>query len=737
MRNLFLTCNLLIGLLFMKVTALAVTSPTEAIHNLIERVTPGYGNQFKLELIESKQDIYEISSINGKVLLRGNNPVSLATAYNQYLKQYCKAQISWSGNQLDLPAKLPLPIKPVRNTINGKYRVYLNYCTISYTAAWWDWEKWQRELDYMAMNSINMPLTVVGLEAVWYNTLLKHGFSDKEIRHFLTGPAHSAWQWMQNIQDYGGPMPKSWIDSHVILGRQILQRELEFGMFPIQQGFSGYVPRELKEKYPNAKIQVQRSWCGFPGVAQLDPTDSLFQVIGRDFLEEEKKLYGTHGFYAADPFHESKPPVNTPEYLMKVGQAIHKVFKDFDKNAVWVMQALHMREPIVKAVPKDELLILDIIGYRSMKENAFWGYNGVVGNLHNYGGRNNMHGDLRWLASNQYAKAVKKSPNICGIGQFMESLDQNPVYYDLALEMPLYRDSINVKAWLDTYIERRYGKFSSSARQAWGLLLDGPYRKGTNGTEYSSIIAARPALDVKKSGPNDGFCIPYDSLLLYRAEELLLKDKNKLRGSASYRFDVIDVQRQIMSNLGQQIHRKAVQAFREKDKSAFKLHSTRFLNLLHDTDVLLRTNILYNFDKWLSDARKWGMTSEEKDILEQDATSIFTIWGPDVKPKIFDYGWKEWAGLIEGFYLPRWKMFYDMLQEHLNNGTDYSEADLPQVFGRETFRANDFYNRLADWELKYIHTSGKARTPLTVGDEINIAQYMYKKYLKLYKEYYR
>lgn len=28
----------------------------------------------------------------------------------------------------------------------------MNYCTVSYTAAYWDWERWQREIDFMAMN---------------------------------------------------------------------------------------------------------------------------------------------------------------------------------------------------------------------------------------------------------------------------------------------------------------------------------------------------------------------------------------------------------------------------------------------------------------------------------------------------------------------------------------------------------------------------------------------------------
>lgn len=38
------------------------------------------------------------------------------------------------------------------------------------------------------MNAINMPLSVVGLEGVWYNTLLRFGFTDEEARSFLTGP---------------------------------------------------------------------------------------------------------------------------------------------------------------------------------------------------------------------------------------------------------------------------------------------------------------------------------------------------------------------------------------------------------------------------------------------------------------------------------------------------------------------------------------------------------------------
>ena len=208
----------------------------KAAYDLIERVVPGYGQQFTLELInpENGQDVYEIAGRGNKVVLRGNNQVSIATAFNQYLKYTCNVHVSWFGDQLKLPKKLPIPKTVQRNTINGKYRVYLNYCTISYTAPWWNWERWQRELDYMAMNSINASLSVIGLEGVWYNTLLRFGFSDEEARSYLVDPAHFAWQWMPNIESFGGPLPKSWIDFHIKLGQQIIVRQLELGMQPIQ-----------------------------------------------------------------------------------------------------------------------------------------------------------------------------------------------------------------------------------------------------------------------------------------------------------------------------------------------------------------------------------------------------------------------------------------------------------------------------------------------------------------------
>lgn len=139
----------------------------------------------------------------------------------------------------------------------------------------------------------------------------------------------------------------------------------------------------------------------------------------------------------------------------------------------------------------------------------------------------------------------------------------------------------------------------------------------------------------------------------------------------------------------------------------------------------------------MTQARSWGNNNEEKDLFEKDATALVTVWGADGDPLIFDYSWREWTGLIDGYYLKRWEKFYAMLQDHLDAGTSYNEEGLPQTHGREAFRANDFYSALGDWELQFVSSPDKVRTPITQGDEVETATRLYKKYVRLAAEYYK
>jgi alpha-N-acetylglucosaminidase len=53
-----------------------------------------------------------------------------------------------------------------------RFRYYQNVCTVSYSFVWWDWARWEREIDWMALHAINLPLSFNAQEAIWQRVSL-------------------------------------------------------------------------------------------------------------------------------------------------------------------------------------------------------------------------------------------------------------------------------------------------------------------------------------------------------------------------------------------------------------------------------------------------------------------------------------------------------------------------------------------------------------------------------------
>jgi len=695
------------------------------VYDLIERVIPGYSNQFDCRFCSDTdgKDTYRIYNESDKIVLEGNNYISIAAALGQYLKYDAKVNISWCGCNKKLTQKLPAATEYCR-VIEQKYRVYMNYCTFNYSASWWDFDRWEWEIDYMALNGINMPLSIVGIEAVWYKTLTELGFSDIEARSYLAGPAFSAWQWMGNLEGFGGPMPSSWINKRKELGKKILERQTKLGMTPIQHGFSGVVPQKFAELYPDKNMKVQEEWNGMKGTVQLDPTEPLFKEVGMRFLNNQKELLGAYGNYAADPFHEGKPPVDGSEYLERVGRVIHELFCEFDPDSKWIMQAWSIRKEIATSVPVDKLLILDLGGWGYESRDNFWGYEFVIGNLHNFGGRIKLHGDLCLLAESQYRTAHDKgATNAVGTGLFMEGIEHNPVYFDLAFEMLTKSRKEDISAWLDEYTIRRYGVDSQNAKKAWQILLKTAYAPGTNFIERGSAICTRPAVNLIKTGPGPGFLMPYGAKRLFEVVELLDGVNSDTEG---YRFDIADVLRQYMSDIAYELQRDVAKSFMNREKSAFEILCNKYLELIDDFDDLLHTIPCYSFEKWITDALKWADNEEDARLLDYNATALVTIWGNDEDSILFDYAWREWSGLTRQYYKKRWEFFFDKLKNVLDQDGEYNEEVLKKTIDdRYAWRSNEVYDQMADMESEWIKTP---KTFEHIYNDENVAQRLMDKY---------
>jgi alpha-N-acetylglucosaminidase len=692
--------------------------------DLVARILPGKASAIDVEPLardSDGRDSFEVETVGGRLKLRGQNGVSIGSALNWYLRNIVHASVSWNGDNLQLPEELPAVPAKVHVASPYEHRVYLNYCTFNYTASWWDRARWEREIDWMALNGVTTPLGATGQEAVWQATLRRFGMTDPEIRGFLAGPAFAAWQWMTNIESWGGPLPQSWIDSHLELGKFIVGRERELGMTPILQGFSGCVPRDFERRFPDARIERKKIWCEVPpGTAQLDPQDPLFARFGRAFLEEQTRLLGTDHLYAADPFHEEEPPKDTPEYLHDVGVRLFQVANDFDPRATIVMQGWTIREGIVGGIPKDRILVLDLTGQKWRETKAFWGRPWVAGILHNFGGRAFIGGNLPELAANAPSLLADRSKGgrLVGIGMFPEAIEQNPVVYDLAAGLAWTSKQPDLPEWLGSYVHARYGHPDAMAESAWGRLLRSVYSQKSAEPAMETPLQSRPALTVTTATPWGSFDRDYDVTEVWNAWSELQAASVRLSAVDPFRYDLVDVGRQALVDLSVPLQREVTKAWISGDRAGYARARDRFLELGRDLDRLLATRRDFMLGPWLDAARHWGTSKLESDLYEKNARSLVTVWGPN-SPKAYlsDYACRQWSGLMDHFYLERWRRFFAYLE---GQPAGYRDDVLPRIYGRPANDANSFYRSLTEWE--YAWTEGHESYPTSViGDSVQVS----------------
>ena len=708
-------------------------SHIETTQELIKRVLPKQYSNFSTQSLASNSgmDVFEIESKNNKILLRGNNGIALASAFYYYLTEYAHCQITWNGENLKLPAKLPsVPVK-IRKETPYEYRYYLNYCTLNYSMSWWDWPRWEKEIDWMALHGINMPLAITGEEYTWYLLYKEMGFSDDELKGFFTGPAYFSWFWMGNIDGWGGPLPLAWMKEHFELQKKILQRERSLGMKPVLPAFTGHVPATFKLKYPNAKLKATNWTNGFADTYILDSEDPMFAEIGKKFLQKQTELLGTDHLYSADTFNENEPPSAEPDYLAKLSARIYDGMSQADAKAVWVMQGwlfysdrkfwkAPQTEALLKAVPDDKMILLDLateIEPVWKRTEGFYGKPWIWNMLHNFGGNTNLFGRMDVVAkAPAEALADAKSGKMKGIGLSMEGIEQNPVLYELMMANTWQSKPINLDAWLPKYVKNRYGTDSKEAQKAWSILRKTVYTVPTDkyirdGAE--SIIQARPTLDSLSRWTNTK--LNYNEKDLLPAWDALIKAADACKNSDGFQYDLVDVTRQVMANYALPSQRKFVSDFEKKDLQSFTRDSKKFLELISDMDLLLASRRDFLLGPWVADARAWGRNEKESALYEMNAKNLITLWGNEESP-LHEYACRQWSGLMNDFYKPRWEMFFAAATSSLK---EQKPLDIPA-----------FQSEVAKWEWKWVNK--RKDYPLqTNGNPVLRSIEMYKKYRKL------
>lgn len=705
---------------------------TEPIYQLIERVLPGKTAQFELQIIPNSlgKEYFEIESKKGKIVIHGTNNLSITKGLGYYLNNYCGVRVSWyKDNAVLVPKVLPIVPEKVVQECRFEKRFFLNYCTFGYTMLWWQWEDWERFIDWMALNGINMPLAITGQEAVWMEVWKEFGLSESDIRAYFTGPAHLPWHRMGNLDGFLGPLPLEYITHQKNLQKQILQRERSFGMTPVLPAFAGHVPKAIKDQYPNSKITNMGSY----GTGEeynayfLDPTDSLFLKIQQRFLAIQTQMFGTDHFYGADPFNEMDPPEITPSYLGHVSKTIYDGMQSVDPEAVWVQMGwtfyymkLWREEPkrleaMIHAVPENKMIILDYFAekeevWRSTK--AWYGAPYVWCYLGNFGGNTEMAAPIKEVAV-RLPKAEQDSTHgkMWGIGSTLEGFGVNQFMFDWLFEYAWDQTNQNLNQWIPKFVlSRTNNKVDKIAEQAYSELINLVYNDQVSGIATGSLVQARPFLTGVRGyqRPNK-----YDYKKLTEILGLMLTVSDETVKNPLYQKDLVIVTKQILDNMIIPLRKKINQAYVDKDSIEMNKQITLFINILSDLDRLLATQPEFLLGKWLSDARQFGDDSKSKAYYEKNARVLITTWGNEGN-EIIDYASRDLSGLISSYYKVRWELFFKTLNKNL-------QENIPLDLAQSDRDMAAFEWAWTNQNIEYINTPQ--------GDPVKIVQEIYAKYL--------
>ncbi|WP_128379974.1 alpha-N-acetylglucosaminidase [Streptomyces cavernae] len=656
----------------------ATTSPAQAA---ARRLLPHHWRQLRFRDSApgtAGGDTFQVSGSTGRITITGTTPATQLTGLNWYLRHTANANITWSGEQLNLPVRLPGVDGTVTRRAGVPHRFALNDTNDGYTNAYNDWAYWERELDVLALHGYNEVLVYTGADALYHRVFQKFGYSDEELREWIPGPAHQPWWLLQNLSSFPYPVSVRLLEARAALGRRIADRARELGMTPVFPGYFGTVPPRFGDRNPGAKTVPQGIWGGFPRPDWLDPRTDHFAEVAAVFYRTQREMFGASTLYKMDLLHEGGSPGDVP--VADAARGVEKALLTAQPDATWVILGWQHNPPkaIVDAVDKRHMLVVDGISDRFptiVSREDDWGDTPYAfGSIWNFGGHTALGANTPVWAELYEKWRTKEGSTLRGIALLPEAADNNAAAFELFSELAWREGELDLKAWFADWARQRYGGPDAHAEAAWDILRRTAYGT-TRADKWSEgadgLFGARPGLAVKRAARWSPKQLRYEPAEFEPALGELLKVRVGLRNSSAYRTDLLDVARQALSNRSRVLLPRIKKAYDDRDAARFDALTADWLGLMDLLERLMATDSRHLLGRWVASAREWGKGKQEKDRLAYDNLSLLTVWGTRQganEGDLRDYANREWAGLVGGLYRLRWSTYFTSLRTALAEG---------------------------------------------------------------------
>lgn len=642
-----------------------------ALDGLARRLLGALGERIHFDILPGPGRRYDYQAEQGILTVRGSDAGSAAVGLHSYLRRHCQLAVSWDDLRPDPPEHLPDGADTGQARVEETY--YLNFCTFGYTTAWWDWEQWEREIDWMALRGVTAPLMMVGHEAVVERVLRDEGLDRDTVDSFLSGPAYLPWFAMGSLDGFAGPLPTGWADDHRDLAARILSRQRELGMRPILPAFTGHVPAVLSGG------AGARDWQGHR-THVVGPEDPLFRRLAAATVRTQQEFWGTDHRYAADPFIEMVPVEDDPDYPGRVAAALLAGLTDADPAATWYLQTWPFSyqegfwtearvRTFLAAIPAAQVTLLDLWAETEPQWRRFGGFadrDWMWCALLNFGGRSDPIADLPGLDA-LLEEALHSDHPPTGIGLSMEATRHTPAYFERLLDLTWSGTPPLTQWWVD-WVRQRYRLADESATgravSAWRDLAATTLASGDHlifPETFTGLITlrpeARPFDEPGRLADEVAARLWFDPETLVRAwqELVTVAEQHPAAVAGPLGRDLVDVALALLPRWAETCFLAAYDEHGVRDPES----AVRFLGVFADLEELLATRAEFRYDSWENEALRWARTGADRALLADNARRLLTVWGEVGDGYLDDYAGRLWAGLL-GHYGDRWRQWARM-----------------------------------------------------------------------------
>lgn len=754
--------------------------PVRETKNLIDRITgEGSSERFILETIpadeETGNDVYEVGwdVEEKKPVLRGNDGVSLATAYNYYLKYFAYLDFPYVGAcDLKLPEEMPVVDEEIRIVFPYEYRHYFNEnCEYKYTADLYGEEEWQHRIDWMAMNGFNMFLLDLGEHAIWYNAREELGLSDaavNELQHYSSGTEQYYGEYEISIEA---------IEQEGELAKKVTEMAFKAGMEPEVRPFVGQVPFMFPEQHEDyygstsqAKMTIELEgsvfdgmllysaarWINLPQGVFISPEVAAADAGKAAEMQEKfvqisdiyyKSLMSTLGYdaWGRTPAYVYKDLVGEQGFVVQheafpqkvLGEMSEQLMK-LNPDAVWMQTSWRYQSWLPQYYRDGSLMFVDLSAENRPKwnsNNEFGGTSWLWSMLFNFGGNSGMEGDLKGVAADVLA-AKENSSYMKGVSISPEGGDTNPALYAMMAEMTWRSEAPDMEQWVQDYIKRRYGvenyeRAKDELDGAWETLCSTVYKGFVSyDGPAQTLVNAYPKLSGAISRVYGSNAKLYQTEELVPAWENMLKAAEKMEEmTPQFTYDLADITRQVLTDISGEVYAKIKPAFDAGDKEETMRFANQMIQICRDIDEILATNKSFMIGTRLEGAKGRGVTQSDRDFYEQVERTFLTYWvldNPD-QTSLTDYCNRHLSGLMTDYYGMRWEVFADYLDDALEQGLDASQFE-SQMSGAIR---SEIRERVVEWSKD--HTEYPTEE---TGDTVEVSGRLYSEYQELINELY-